>query len=359
MQLPPLPLTDGRFFIDNSFLETFVCPRRTQYNRLSKRILAAATPALNFGTACHLALELRYRTNLSNPSDSITESLQCSLLTNFFAANPPPNGDRRDLNFAVELFITRYNRRYQTEPFSILTDEQGKALIELPFALPIGSVHLMDKTLPSSLEIWYSGRIDLPVTWDNQLVIIDNKTTSFLGPQFFEEMKMSPQLEGYCYSFEKLTGKTVNGFCINAIRTAAKPLYVQKWEEKRKTILDDFNVPDPSVADAIYSSALGAKESKLDPAKWWEETYQRDRTFLRPGQLDEWHQNTMSLVEEFLWHYQRNYLPMVKKECVGKYGKCQYYEVCSLLKEQRERVLSSAMFTDNTWTPLNLTKEQK
>ncbi len=361
MTLPPLPLTDGRLLIDNSFLETFVCPRRTQYNRLSKRILSAATPALNFGTSCHKALEHRYKECLANSPDSITESAQCSILTEFFAANPPPDGDRRDLNFAVELFITRYNRRYPSEPFSILTDDKDAALIELPFALPIGAVHISDKTLPSSLEIWYSGRIDLPVLWDNQVVVIDHKTTSFLGPQFFEEMKMSPQPEGYCYAFEKLTGKPVNGYCINAIRTAAKPIYVQKWEEKRKSILDDYSdLPGPSitadVADRVYSSALGAKERKLDPAKWWEEAYARDRTFLRPGQLDDWHQNTMALVETFLWHYQRDYLPMMKKECIGKYGKCQYYEVCSLSKEQRETILNSGMFTDNNWTPLNPVK---
>jgi len=37
MNLPPLPLVDGAFLIDNSGLEKLKCPRMFQYSELSRR----------------------------------------------------------------------------------------------------------------------------------------------------------------------------------------------------------------------------------------------------------------------------------------------------------------------------------
>ncbi len=221
----PLPLVDGAFFIDNSTLELLTtCPRALEYSRLFRRISSRAKPALDFGSAIHLAFDWRYRNCGNNPPDALEESEQCRILADFFAAHPVPEDEHRNLNWAVEV-IKHYNQTYQVEPFNVLVDKDGQPLVEMPFALRLFDWHNEDHTdnLPTVVPVYYSGRIDLPVAWDNQVVVIDHKTTSVLGDFFFKEQRISPQQVGYCWAFEQITGTKVNAFCINAIRSREAP----------------------------------------------------------------------------------------------------------------------------------------
>jgi hypothetical protein len=347
MTLPPLPLTDGAFVIDNSGLELLqTCNRAHQYNRLNKRILAAGKPALDFGTAMHLALEWRYKNCKNEGPGLFDEEDQVALVKRFFDEHPVPEDDFRNVNFAVEL-IKHYNSRYSIEPFNVMEYDvpmdcghcEGKGMTtihegqgipclmcrgtgknsimcELPFVLPL---HRIDDT-----PVLYSGRIDLPVTWDGQLIVIDHKTTSMIGPTYFEEAKLSAQQIGYAWAFGELTGQKVEGYCINAMRSKEIPQYV-----------------------------LAGKSYKgITAEQWWEESLQRDTVYLRNGQLEEWKNNTISLVEEFFWHYSKDYLPMKTKWCFGKFGKCPYFDVCVLPPEQRDMMLASDRYQDNNWSPL-------
>lgn len=321
MNLPPLPLVDGALFIDNSFLEALTtCPRKLQYDRLLKRRPIAEKSALSFGSAIHLALEHRYK-NLKNSSPTILdEQDQAELLQKYFASNIMPEEDHRQLNFAVEL-VKRYNAKYQVEPFNLLTDKDGKVMVELSFALPLFEYTLEERTdighyHQKQVPIYYTGRIDLPVLWDGQIIIIDHKTASMLGDYYFDSQRISPQYEGYSWAFEQLTGQKVSGFCINAIRTKAQPVKPRSsWDE------------------------------------WWNECFARHKEYLKPGQLEEWKKNTIALINEFFFHYQNDFMPQKKKACT-MYGKCQYYDVCYLPEENRNVVLQSDQFTTNDWSPL-------
>jgi hypothetical protein len=316
-----LPLIDGAFFIDNSTLELLTtCPRALEYSRLFRRISSAAKPSLNFGSAIHLALEWRYRHCKNQPPDALEESEQAAVLSRFFADHVPPEDEYRNLNWAIEV-IKHYNQTYQVEPFNILIDKDGQPLVELPFAL-----HLFDyKTgvwgfsgdFPPNIPVYYSGRIDLPVAWDGQTVVIDHKTTSVLGDYFFKDQRVSPQQLGYCWAFEQITGQKVQAFCINAIRSRPVPAKPQGGIDR-----------------------------------WWSENFMRHREFIMPHQLEEWKSNTIALVEEFFWHYSRDFFPQKKRWCSNKYGLCSYYDVCDLPPDQRGILLESTLFTENDWTPL-------
>lgn len=311
--LPPLPLIDGAFFIDNSSLELLTtCPRALQYNRLNRRVLAAAKPSLSFGSAIHAALEWRYRYCGNTPPDVFQESEQAMLLMKHFQENPPPEDDFRTLNWAIEL-VKHYNARYQTEPFNLLVDEKGEPLVEQSFALKLYE----HDTGYGRIPIYYTGKIDLPVVWEDVIYVIDHKTTSVLGDYFFKDQRVNPQMFGYCYAFEQLTGKTVSGFCINALRSKPMP-----------------------------QKPVGG----LD--KWWSEGFIRHREFVMPHHLVEWKNNTIALVEEFFWSYYRGFMSQKKKWCVSKYGACNYYDVCDLPPEQRHVLLESPLFIDNNWSPL-------
>lgn len=368
----PLPLIDGALFVDNSMLELLTtCPRALEYNKLFARVAANEKPSLNFGSAIHLALEYRYQVYQNRPVDQQYFEDVTTLLTEFFDAHPCPIDDFRNLNWAMEV-VKQYCNRYPQEDFRLLTYDQpqtcshclgqdistiipvrpclwckgtGKlsTMVELPFALHLfdwegilddGS-NAGDSKYKTKVPVYYSGRIDLPNHREgDHLWVDDHKTTSVLGPQFFDKMKMSGQQKGYAWSFEQLTGQKVTGYCVNAIRTKEPPIYV--------------------TSDEV--SKYGKKSS---PKQWWEESLQRERFYIKPGELDEWRNNAINLVEEFFWRYQRGYFPMYTPNACCLYGRCQYFDVCSMQSSDRGTMLASGLFQDNTWNPLRVPSQSK
>lgn len=334
-----LPLKEGSLFIDNSFLETFQeCPRLVEYSQLLRRQRKDTKPGINFGSAGHLVLDYRYSLFGPDLPDS-TEDLhkltsnQSRLLAAHFDKAPQPEGDWRDLNWAHEVFVHRYNRKYPVEPFSLIQDPQGNPMVETPFAILFAAVDPMsqnlirvsDETLfnPGEeladwIKIFYSGRIDLPVLWDNALFVLDHKCVSILGESSMDTYRVSPQQIGYAWAFWKLSGTQPLGFVMNLIRTKSLPL-------KPKNGLD----------------------------AWWEESFYRMKEYLQPRHFIEWEYNTFALMEEFFWHYFRQYFPLKRVWCSGKYGRCAFYDVCYSDPASRDLLLAQDTFVDNTWSPLN------
>lgn len=366
MTLPLLPLIDGCLFVDNSgWMEKFsTCPRALQYSQLSKRISSSESVALNFGTAIHQALDLRYKVYGSDLIDPLYMDSMSTVLSHFFNEHPTPMGDHRDLNWAIET-IKRYNARYEKEEFTLLEYDEpidcghcmplssntsvfdcpfcfgtGKQsfMVELPFALHLYDYSFSDdafstilaryRDIPRVIPTFYTGRIDLPLYRGDQIFVLDHKSTSMLGKGFFAEKKMSAQAKGYCWAFEQLTGKPVRGYGINALRTSMP-------------------------TQAMLNGKPNRKGEIIPLEKFWDESFQREWFYLNPGELDEWKHNTIALIDEFFWNYARGYMPMKTSWCVGKYGQCPYLEVCSLYpKEERDFLLQSGNFTDNVWSPL-------
>lgn len=368
MILPSLPLIDGALFIDNSgWIENLAtCDRRLEYSQLHKRISSAESSALNFGSAMHLALELRYLTQGTSSVDPLFYDDVGQVLSAYFDQHPAPIGEYRDLNWSIEI-VKKYVSKYDIEQFNLLEYDKPvdckhcnsedstypkdgiscpfcsgtghqSLMVELPFALHLFDYSYMPRgeTHGFVIPIFYSGRIDLPLLRGNQLFVLDHKTTSMLGANFWEEKKMSAQAKGYCWSFQQLTGRKVDGYAINAIRTKQPPDSVTNPTSKRKT----------------------DKTPTVD--KWWDETLQREFYLLSDGELDEWKANTISLVREFFWHYINDFMPQKTSWCVSKFGKCPYLEVCTTFpKEDRLFMLQSGNFQDNIWSPLNQPSQPK
>jgi len=319
MQLPPLPLVDGCLLIDNSTLETLTtCPRAMEYGKLYKRIFAGDKPSLTFGSAVHNALEYRYKTCKNKAPDEVQWQAQADVIEKYFLTNPAVEDDYRTSSWAIDL-MKKYNQIYNVEPFNVLVDAKGETLCELSFSLPLFDYPL-DRMGIKSVPVIYIGRIDLPVQWDGSIWILDHKTTSMLGAQYFEAATMSSQQLGYVWAFQELTKQKCQGFIINAIRVKQPPA-------KPKDGLD----------------------------AWWRESFQRQRYHVQPEQLVEWKANTIALVREFFYHYEQQYFPQKTSWCIGKYGKCQYFDVCTLPQGNRETMLRSTLFQDNIWSPLKQT----
>jgi hypothetical protein len=291
------------------------CARSAEYYLLRRRRIAEQRSALFFGGAIHSALEYRYR-NTDKVAPADIPQAQSDLLGRIFAASPAAIDDHRTCSLATEI-IRVYNDVYAQEEFKIVSAD-GKPLVEQSFAIELCRIAVPRWIHESGVvAVIYTGRIDLVVEWDG-LFNIDHKTTSIMGAGFFEEQSMSPQQEGYMWAVRKTLGVLPVGYVINAIRTR----------------------PPAKTRDAVCK-----------------DDFMRQKYYCASERIDEWEENIKHVLAEFLWKYEQGYLPMEKKWCIHKYGRCQYFDVCTLPRENRDMMLASGLYADNTWSPLTQAQE--
>jgi hypothetical protein len=331
----PLPLLDGdTLLLDNSSLETFTtCPRSAQYLVCEKRKSSTERSALKFGGIIHQALELRYlaASSMYAQTDEV-QSVMMARLSKEFSTWQPPEEDFRTYTCATEL-IRLYGETYPFESFQVLKDSTGRPFVEMPFAVPIGQIDINDRIwvkpmaknvdgvvcqsapleerFVSTINLIWTGKIDLAYSLDGRNFILDHKTTSIMGPSYFTSFEDSHQLIGYSWAAEHLLGVPIHGFVVNAIGVRKPTKTGKAFEFIRKAFSVD---------------------------KW---------------QKDEWVSDTMHIVSDFIEMCRRGYLPKHRAWCVGKFGECQFRKVCTLPPEQRQIMLSTGEYEDATWSPLN------
>lgn len=323
---PSLPLVDGdTLFIDNSTLETFTtCARQAMYFAGLKRQGNGERVALKFGGIAHKVLEARYRAATSMYAQSPeVERVMVATAEKEYATWQPPMDDFRNYSCMIEL-IQRYGLEYPFENFDIVKTPAGVPMVEVPFALKLGTLTI-DADLPvrqsdgqisvrhvGTINLVWTGKIDIGAQLDNRLYIWDHKTTSVMGPSYFKEFDLSHAMIGYSWATEQILGRPVYGYVINAIGVRKPTKTGKAFEFVRQTYVLD---------------------------RW---------------KVDEWVTDTLHLVADFVENIRRGYAPKCTKWCFGKYGECQFFRVCSLPPEQREFMLyQTTEFGDVTWSPLH------
>lgn len=330
MNTIPLPLLGNQYLCDNSGLQTIMtCPRQGMINNSLKLRAARTRPALHFGKAIHAALEFRDR-SCEPMVDQSTEDGMVEILMSEYEGVCFP-GDFRSLDFAIDT-IRKYNLHYMVDDFLPYMLKDGTPAVEIPFALPIAELEVNREMLVTdpdlndgtptlkyleTIQILFTGKIDRLCKKKGQLYILDHKTTSMGGAGFFEEFYTGLQFKGYTYAAQQLTGEEVAGAVINALFTL-KPTRTGKGT-----------------------------------------TFARQTIQYHPSLIAEWKTSFISTVKHFielhmmqpLEHPERAF-PQHTQWCKGKYGKCEYFDVCSLPVPQRDSYLFSSMYEDNTWNPL-------
>lgn len=315
------------FEIDWSSLESFLVCKRSSMWRLVFSRSTYQTPALTYGSAMHAALEVYYR--------GLTQGLtHVELLPEMFLAGehhfmqaPPPTGEWRSYGQFCENLQT-YLKEELTKPlYPLKIGDQP--MVELPFALPLGEVHL-DKTLEfteallvengvedtqplyvKKIFIVWTGVIDLVNTHNERTWITDHKTTSVAGDNLFKGYEMSQQFRGYQWAAEKILGEPIQGVVANVL-AGRKPTKTGKSFELLRRFYP----------------------------------YPRHR-------IDEWPDNILALVEDFIHSLQTGKFPEETQWCINKYGVCPYFDVCAEAPENRMLMLGSDRFCDNVWNPLD------
>lgn len=325
--LKPIPDLEDEYVlrIDNSSLETATtCPRSAMFYKIMGRERVRSTAAQSFGTAIHLALEAHYRGNTKDVP---------AILEDHFFKNPCPGDDWRDLGFALDTFnayVKWVDKNFPGGDIKIVRDPLSQPLLELPFAVEFAVYDVDTKIMvPPSLIVEgsnnhtpglyirkihaeWTGRIDAVVEdAEGLLWVLDHKTSSMGGQTFFDDFVLSSQLRGYKWAAEKVYGIKVTGAMVNAI--------------------------------------INRKPTRTGVCR----EFHRQRYPYSPEFIEEWRHNTAVAIGDFVASLVRSYFPAYTKWCIGKYGRCQYFDVCTLPEDSRPSMLASDFYTDVTWSPLN------
>lgn len=297
---PIFPPVDNTIYIDNSTLERFTkCARSFEYYAVKRRQSAGQRIALVFGSAIHAAMEARY--------NGATLAAQRDAGFKILNEIEIDASEHRNTEF-LERVIKEY------DSYCLVNDDftpiavAGKRFVEQAFALPLGTVRG-----PKGVEytVIYTGKIDLLVNHNGGIIPVDHKTTSMFGPSFFDDFVNSAQPHGYAWAAGQLLNQPITGYLINAI--------VVRKPTKTGTAIE----------------------------------FARQPYFIEPGRIDEWHENTLWLIQRAVNDWMNNMFPMYTSSCIGRYGKCEYFETCTVQKEGRERVLQSGLYQNVTWNPLH------
>jgi hypothetical protein len=306
-------LKDGCFFIDNSGLEKYItCPRLFFLELVRKRVPAVPRIALDFGGAIHEALAYRY---VNEPAGLFSDDTQQAIITELFEGIDVPENEWRTREFA-SLLLTKYNIQYLNEEFEVLKLPNGQPMVELPFAIYFGTQNIL---APGGdvicVPIIYTGKIDLVIKTPMGIFVLDHKTTSVLGPTWWQEQAVSPQYDGYIHAVLRTTDYAPIGYWVNA---------------------------------------LGIRK----PTKTGTSIQFERQMFIADAQRQaEWKRNTMEIIQRLLRDAAFDTYPMHRKSCVSKYGACSMYDVCSLPADNREALLTSGSFRDNDWSPLTAVED--
>ena len=266
----------------------------------------------------HDLLEIRYAAPDINAIKTI-EPLQADFATSFYEDNPCPTDDHRNLDYALHV-ITGYNQAYNFEGLKPLLTEQ-------PFCMPLGSFEVEQELLTydphipgdiprlryvKTINIVWMGRIDMIYSYQGKTFLMDHKTTSMMGATYFDDFNMSTAMIGYALGCAQLE--------------------------------------DPYEIDSFTMNALALrKRTKSGKGV----TFERKHFNITEAMIAEWHLDVRAHIANFLRYLINDYTPKNTKSCIGKYGKCPYFEVCTSAPELRSVLLNSNQFQDVTWSPLN------
>ena len=358
------------FRVDWSSIESLLgCNRSAEYKLIHSR-QGGSRSALTFGAAIHAGLEVWYRNKdkigqhvnalleinpYENPSDFILtrEALlsRCySAIESTFASSPPSLfPDYRTSDYAIQSFHS-YITHYQNEILTPFVHE-GKPLVEFSFAYPLGKVELPIEmfnswgvgTLTNDIEqerfylgrqpdlatqsplslpvhIEWTGIIDMLAEINGDLYVVDHKNTSIISQDFFDGFEIAMQPTGYFAAMRAaFPDLPIKGFMANVL-ACRKPV------------------------------AAFTKSGKPTSSKPFE-------AFRRQYHYSDWHvnefkQDALALVEELFANVTNKFFPKKTQWCVGKYGKCPYFDVCSLPPQSRMDMLMSDQYINNTWKPV-------
>lgn len=288
-----LPVIDRP--MDNTALSMYMtCPRKYDFSmRQHRRRTGAPSPAIAYGTCWHAGLEAHYKTG--GDADAVFMAMAQAW------EDHGKIDDHRTLD-RCWLEYANYLKRWGT------VDEEDARTVGFPESPAVEISANVE--WPGALHA-YAGKIDRIIELQGQYYVEDHKTTSRMGNYYFSQFELSNQMQGYVWIARmlipevKILGVRINAHC------------VLKRESKFERQLITFS---------------------------------EDR-------LQEWAENYNRWIERISGSYAHEDFPGNYSACDGKYGMCQYAEVCSMPPRLRQRVLEQD-FEIAPWNPLEALEDE-
>lgn len=286
--------------VDNSSLSEFDACERAYFNTyVLERTKESKSAPLGYGTTWHKGLETYYA------SGGDVEAALVAMAVIW--QDPIDPTDYRTLD------------RCQSALKSYITHWGDYAAEEKVWGNTVGMPDTPCVELGA--EVWWPGglhpyavKIDRIVEHNGLLFVEDHKTTSQLGPTYFNQFTLSSQMLGYAWVAQQLLERTVAGVRINAHG-------ILKTQNKFERQVIHF--------------------SQETLTEWAENFNVRVARLARAYDLDPEHKGLLAA-------WPRNY-----NSCVRKYHTCQFQEVCTMPERVRAQVLESS-YGHNSWNPFNV-----
>lgn len=214
--IPPEGRVDFPKVIDSTMIAAFrACPKKFWWNYIRRIEPQGFNIHLHAGqsfAAGMNAARLAFYVKGFSTDDSIIEGVQ-ALAKHWGTEFEAPEGENKSLD-RMMLAVVEYFHEYplETDIIKPLKLAEGKIATEVTFALP-----LEQTAHPATGDpILYAGRFDMIGEREGVLFIVDEKTTSQLGPTWPNQWTLRSQFTGYAWG-AKSYGYPVAGAIIRGI----------------------------------------------------------------------------------------------------------------------------------------------
>jgi len=308
-----LNISNGELCVDNSGMSDYwTCPLYYLYHQVLRKESTEISPsALNFGSAIHIWLENFYfQSDVGLANDAMEDH---------FEKNPQELGDYRSMENAFRLteeYVSQYGEERDFVPLEVI--EGG---VEIPVKCLLGEIRLSsdlmgwDRLYKAGewIKIYWTGKIDI-LTKDGmgRNMLIDHKTTSRMGFNYFTQFRLSGQFRGYCFSVNNLYGEEIG------------------WTEK-------------FMINALQLTNKGNIELA------------RQEFSLNKQMIEEWQRKVMIDIEGLVEMAQQGeWSSNGWKSCAWIFARaCPFCSVCETAEKDRGLVLNSGLYKKYCWNPLS------
>lgn len=297
----------------SSFDIISTCKRKALYSLQRKLIKQEDSPALTFGTAIHAALETWYTKEQKERKASIGacddtqanmlgnggwlphgDCARCTAVESFIKASEPLKhlqNDKRSQENGIAI-LNNYFDHYLDDPFNTLSDAFGAPFCERKFSL-----ELFDSP---QLNLVFFGTVDMILKNEETgaILVVDHKTTSALGNDFYNRVRPNFQFTGYVLGAQKALSLDTNLFMSNGIQ----------------------------VAKTVKGLA-------------------RQVTQISAEDIEEFTQSMVYIAKQYVECVKSEVWPMTAPNPCTLYGSCAYRNICEVPSKLKENVIQ-AMYQD-------------
>ncbi len=316
---PFLPGTNIQYAYDSTSLGLLkTCPRLYQYTMIDGYVAKGESIHLRFGIEYHQTLQdydIARATGISH-EDAVHDAISDLVRrTHDWSVDETAKPGKYKNRTTVVSLVLDYLDHYVDDPAETYIKSDGKPAVELSFRFELDWGPKIcgpdDEANPtkSSWPYLLAGHLDRVVTFNDQLFVMDHKTTVTTPSQYyFDQYEPHNQMTLYTLAGQMVLGAPIKGVIVRA---------AQILLEKENRFVSGF-------------------------------------TFRTADQLDEWLADLKVHLANAERYATKGYWPMNDMSC-DKFGGCKFRGVCSKSPSVREIYLKSdfeQVPKDEIWSPL-------